>query len=74
MENDKESLKRSHSVWSNFKLTLLCLFAVIAFSALWVGLAFFGREDFSKAISIIMMVSGAVATLLSLALFHLFKR
>lgn len=74
MENNKDSLQRSHSKWSNFKLTILCLFAILAFSALWVGLAFLGKEDFSKTISIIMIASGGGFTLLSLVLFHLFKR
>ena len=38
VQNDAESLKRSHSASSNFKLTMLCLLSSLALMALVVGL------------------------------------
>jgi len=37
----KTSLERSHSGVSNFKLTMLALFAIISFNAIFVGLALY---------------------------------
>lgn len=37
---EKTSLEKSHSKWSNFKLTILCLSITISVSAIWTVLTF----------------------------------
>ena len=69
--NDKDSLKRSHSKLSNGKLTLLCLFTVLSFSVLWVGLAML--PDYQILGLIITIISG-VLLVLGLFGFNSFKR
>lgn len=69
--NDKDSLKRSHSKLSNGKLTLLCLFTILAFSTLWVGLAML--PDYQTWGLIITIISG-VLLVLGLFGFNSFKR
>ena len=39
----KTSLEKSHSAWSNFKLTLLCVLTVISVTAFWGTLALADR-------------------------------
>lgn len=73
-QNEKTSLERSHSKSSNAKLTLLCLFTILVFSLLWVGLAFVGYEPIPVFVAWIMVAAGGVLTLLGLALFHHFSR
>lgn len=34
----KSDIERSHSKWANFKLTLLCFFALSSISLVWIGL------------------------------------
>ena len=63
---EKTSLERSHSKVSNFKLTLICFFAALAVSILWVGLAVIGYEPYR-----IYGIIGASAGLL-LSLFFIF--
>lgn len=69
---ENESLKKSHSKLSNFKLTLLCLFAAIVFSALFIFLILFFLYK-SNLYLILSIVTGAL-TLLSFLLFSFFKR
>ena len=69
--NDNDSLKKSHSKLSNGKLTLLCLFTILAFSALWVGLAML--PDYQTFGLIITIISG-VLLVLGLFGFNSFKR
>lgn len=37
---EKTSLEKSHSKWSNFKLTILCLSITISVSVIWAVLTF----------------------------------
>lgn len=66
------SLAKSHSKSSNAKLTLLCLFSIVCFSALWVFLAMF--NDLDKTISLIGTITSGVLTFLCLLMFNSFKR
>lgn len=72
--DDSESLKRSHSKSSNAKLTLLCFATILAFSILWVGLAFINTEYIPNAVSIVITAVGGVLTILGLIGFNAFKR
>ncbi len=67
-----DSLKKSHSVWSNTKLTFLCLITALALAVLVIGVAMLvkGYEIFP----LIMVIGGGVLTALCLALFVIFKR
>lgn len=73
-QNEKTSLERSHSKSSNAKLTLLCFFTILAFSCLWVGLAFADYEPIPAFVAWIMVAAGGVLTLIGLVLFHHFSR
>ena len=74
--NDSASLAKSHSTWSNTKLTALCVVTVILFSLVWLLL---GLKD--KVISLtsgtvfyIALGVTAALTLLCLIGFNKFKR
>ena len=74
--NDSESLKRSHSTWSNTKLTALCVVTVILFSLVWLLLglqphivALVGSVVFYIALGVV-----AALTVLCLIGFNKFKR
>lgn len=69
----KTSLEKSHSAFSNSKLTLLCILASILIFILWIGLASIEYID-NIAISSIIIAIGAVGSLLSILLFQKFKR
>ena len=71
---DQDSLKKSHSKFSNFKLTLLCLITIISFSAFWIGLALIGFNDINNIFSTSLAIGGGVLTLLGLIGFRAFKR
>ena len=44
MANDnKTSLEKSHSAWSNTKLTTLCVLTVIFVSAFWLSLGLYNK-------------------------------
>ncbi len=69
---EKTSLEKSHSKWSNTKLTALCVVATIAVSAFW---AFLGLKDYlNQVFFYIALGITAVLSLLSLLLFNKFKR
>lgn len=75
--NDSESLKRSHSTWSNTKLTALCVVTVILFSLVWLLLGLRGRViALINSSTIYYIALGVVAalTLLCLIGFNKFKR
>ena len=72
IQNDQESLKRSHSASSNFKLTLLCLLSSVALMALVVGLGLIEYKTLEFALPFI--IAGGGVFLLSLFLFSAFKR
>ena len=74
--NDSESLKRSHSTWSNTKLTALCVVTVILFSLVWLLLGlrvqvigFIGATVYYIALGVV-----AALTILCLIGFNKFKR
>ena len=74
--NDADSLKRSHSTWSNTKLTSLCVVTIILFSLVWLVLGF---KDFietytSSLVFYIALGSSALLTILCLLGFNKFKR
>ena len=41
--NNKTSLEKSHSAWSNTKLTTLCVLTVIFVSAFWLSLGLYNK-------------------------------
>ena len=67
----KTSLERSHSKASNFKLTLMCLLASIAFSLIFIGLAILNKY---QTFGIILTAVGAVLTILSYFMISRFTR
>ena len=71
-QNDAESLKRSHSASSNFKLTMLCLLSSVALMALVVGLGLIEYKTMEFALPFI--IGGGAVFVLSLFLFSAFKR
>lgn len=70
--NENEFLKKSHSKFSNFKLTLLCLFASIVFAALFLFIVLFFL--YKNNLYLIASIASGVLTLLSFLLFSFFKR
>ncbi|MFA6861773.1 MAG: hypothetical protein WCR56_05285 [Bacilli bacterium] len=70
--NNNDALKKSHSKWSNFKLTLLCLVATIAISALWLVLGF--KESISTTMFYTLVAITGGVSALSIVLFSIFKR
>jgi hypothetical protein len=70
--NNNDALKKSHSKWSNFKLTLLCLVATIAISALWLVLGF--KESLTSTMFYTLIAITGGVSALSIALFSIFKR
>ena len=74
--NDSASLQKSHSAWSNTKLTTLCVVTVILFSIVWLLL---GLRDklipvISATVFYIALGVSAALTLLCLIGFNKFKR
>lgn len=72
--NEKESLKRSHSKVSNAKLTLLCFITIIAFTLLWIGISFIFIDKIPNTLAYIVTGLSGVITILGLIGFNLFKR
>ncbi len=72
--HEKTAIEKSHSKSSNAKLTLLCIVTILAFSALWVGLAFLQHPTFPLPIAWIITIAGGVVTVLGLLGFNVFKR
>ena len=70
--NNSDSLKKSHSKFSNFKLTLLCIIATLAISALWLVLGFKNSLTTTWFYTLIGITGGV--SLLSVLLFNAFKR
>ena len=69
--NNNDALKKSHSKWSNFKLTLLCLVATIAISALWLVLGF--KESISTTMFYTLVAITGGVSALSIVLFSILK-
>ncbi|MBQ7152599.1 MAG: hypothetical protein IJR83_01515 [Clostridia bacterium] len=68
----KTSLEKSHSKWSNFKLTLLSVLTSLFVTCFWVTLALKDKLD-TTIFTVALIVSG-VLTAFGLALFNAFKR
>ncbi len=71
---EKTSLQRSHSGFSNFKLTLLSIFACLSFSCLWVFLAFLKSPDIPYLVSLIGSIVSGIVSFLCLIGLLLFRR
>ena len=71
MDNNN-SLEKSHSKWSNFKLTCLCVLITLSISSLWILVCF---KDFFRFIHLVIVgfVSIAILTL-SIIVLKNFKR
>ena len=70
---EKTSLEKSHSKMSNFKLTLICFFAALAVSVLWVGLGLLGMEAY-RVFGIILAATGGVLSIFFIFLIGKFTR
>ena len=72
MEKDQISLEKSHSKWSNFLLTCLCLLVTISVSVIWVMITFIKYIDI---LYVVLITAGAaIVLILSLCLLYRFKR
>ena len=71
MDNNN-SLEKSHSRWSNFKLTCLCILITLSTSSLWVLISF--KDHFELTIFIIVGFISLIILILSLILLTKFKR
>jgi len=72
MKKEKTSLEKSHSIFSNFKLTLMCLLATISLNGLVITLAL--ASSLEKGVSLLLFIAFGSLTVLSLLLFSIFKR
>ena len=72
--SEEESLKRSHSKFSNFKLTLVCLLCALSSVVLVASLATIGTDIIGKTILTAVIIASAALTLSSLLLISAFKR
>ena len=73
--SEKTELERSHSKWSNFKLTLKSLLLVISFNALWVILFFKNKLiEINPSLFIVSLILDAVLLVLMMISFKNFKR
>lgn len=69
----KTSLEKSHSKWSNFKLTMLCTLASLFSFAFWLVLAM--RDKIAKDyVFYILIAACALLVILFMSLFSKFKR
>lgn len=71
--NEKKSLSRSHSKWSNFKLTLVCILALLSFACFFVCLSLYFAFD-KQSIYLIASLVSLGLTLFSFIGFFFFKR
>lgn len=69
----KTDLEKSHSKWSNFKLTLKSILLVIFFNTLWVILYFIPQIE-NKNILYISLCANILILLLLIISFKNFKR
>lgn len=65
-------LERSHSKWSNFKLTLKSILLVIFSNSIWVLLYLF--NSLNKGLFIGLLIANIVILLLIITSFRNFKR
>ena len=72
--SEEESLRRSHSKFSNFKLTLVCLLCALAVTVFAASLATFGTELLPVSVLTVICCISGVVTLGSLGLIARFRR
>lgn len=68
------SLKKSHSVYSNFKLTLLCIITTITVTLLWVLIGIIASNILTGSYLYIILEIISACVLVELVLFSRFKR
>ena len=69
----RASLEKSHSKYSNFKLTLLCILGIIFVNLLWIGLILIGLEGYFN-FGLILSISSFLVSLFIGLLLIKFKR
>lgn len=72
MKHEKTSLEKSHSAWSNFKLTFVSLITSLIVSLIWILIAFKKYLEF-KVFVILLVISGFLL-LINLLCIKAFKR
>ncbi len=70
--SEKTSLEKSHSKWSNTKLTALCIIASFAVSLFWLFLGL--KDQLHQAVFYVGLGASLVVSVLCLVLFNHFKR
>lgn len=68
------SIEKSHSKWSNTKLTFLCILSAICFAVFFVGLGMIGLKSVQTIIGVLFTIIGALAAALCILLLNKFKR
>ena len=72
MRKEKTSLEKSHSGFSNFKLTILSLLSLVSFVSLFVLTSLLSYNDSKLIISILLI--DFIVFILCMLLFNKFKR
>ena len=75
-KQNKTSLEKSHSAWSNTKLTTLCVFTVLFVSAFWLSLGLVNKitDLTSNVVAIIVVAVTFVLSALGILGFSKFTR
>lgn len=71
---EKTSLEKSHSKWSNTKLTFICLFEAIFFAVFFVGMGIIGMQAVDTIIGILVAIIGVLGFALFAVLLKKFIR
>lgn len=72
--SEEESLRRSHSGVSNFKLTLVCLLCALGVTGFVAALATVGTDLIDGGLLTVLLIATGVLSVLSLWLISRFKR
>ena len=73
-KQNKTSLEKSHSAWSNTKLTFLAVETVLVYTALWAVIALTVFHKLTGALAYILIGACAAVTVLNFLAFNKFKR
>ena len=68
------SIEKSHSKWSNAKLTMLCLLSVLCFAVFFVGLGLIGLKSVQTIVGVLVAIVGCLASAICIMLLKNFKR
>lgn len=68
----KTNLEKSHSKWSNFKLTILCLFETLFISIFWLTLIL--KDKLENQYFYALLGISIIPSILGIILFNKFKR